>query len=77
MFMTFKFCNELEILLPNTSGHFGFQFASAICTEPETPYCIWTESGQGHWLVNLHTMLNDLILVGKIRKTEKPQIITN
>ena len=29
MFMTFKFCNELEIQLPNNTSHFDFQFASA------------------------------------------------
>ena len=33
MFMTFKLCNELEILLPNTTSHFSFQFASAIYSQ--------------------------------------------
>ena len=33
MAMTFKFCHELEILLSNTTSHFGFQFASAICSQ--------------------------------------------
>ena len=33
--MTFKFCNELEILLPNTT----IQFSVRICNlQPETPY---------------------------------------
>ena len=29
MLITFKFCSELEILLPNTTSQFDFQFASA------------------------------------------------
>ena len=33
MFMTFEFCNELEILLLNTTSHFGFQLTSAICSQ--------------------------------------------
>ena len=32
-FMTFKFCNELEILLSNTTSKFGFQLASTICSQ--------------------------------------------
>ena len=33
MFITFKFCIELEILLPKTTSQFGFQFTSAIYSQ--------------------------------------------
>ena len=33
MFLTFKLCDELEILLPNTTSQFGFQFVTAICSQ--------------------------------------------
>ena len=57
MAMVIKFCNELEILLPNTSSHFGFQFTSAIL-QPETPYCYIKR--------HVYWILVDKALIGQI-----------
>ena len=76
MDMTFTSCNGLEILILNTTSHFGFQFTSAIL-QPETPYIkrVMNLSRQEHWSVNLHTLLSDLTLAfiscGKNAKNRK------
>ena len=71
----FSSANELEILLPNTTLQASLTFSSHL-------QLVARNSGQEHWLVNLHSMWSDVTLNlhfpwEKCQKNEKPHIISN